>query len=237
MPYLVMDYFSKGLLFDYITSGKLIEKHKKFIFKKIIEAYKFLCDHNICHLNLKPDNIILDKNFLPIIIDFFYFKKTQDENGNLILLSTDVIAGDYYSAPEIWKGINFIGEKVDIFSLGAILFSLVTVRKGFDFSRTNDQHYKLIMKKDYNKYWIAINIHNLSNDFKDLYLKMIAYNPDERPSFNEILKHPWFDEVSNLSQEEEEQIKKELEEIYNIMVNKKEISIDKKVREEDLITR
>ena len=52
MPYLVMDYFSKGLLFDYITSGNLIEKHKKFIFKKIIEAYKFLCEHNICHLNL-----------------------------------------------------------------------------------------------------------------------------------------------------------------------------------------
>ena len=239
-PYYVMDYFSKGLLYYYIvTQGRpsLKEKHKKFIFKKIIEAYKFLYDHNICHLNLKPDNIILDKDFLPIIIDFFYSKKTQDENGNLILLSTDVIAGDYYSAPEIWKGINFIGEKADIFSLGAILFSLVTMREGFESSRTNDQLYKLIMKKDYNKYWITRNIHNLSNDFKDLYLKMIAYNPDERPSCDEILNHLWFDEVNNLSQEEEEQIKTELKEIYNIMVNKERISTDEKIRKDHLTTR
>ena len=93
------------------------------------------------------------------------------------------------------------------------------------------------MKKDYEKYWEKRNIHNLSNDFKDLYLKMIAYHPDERPSCDEILNHPWFDEVTNLSKEEEEQIKKEIEKIYDMVKNKKEISIDNKVLEEDLITR
>ena len=238
-PYYVMDYFSKGLLYDYIVTQELQslkERHKKFLFKKIIEAYKFLYEHNICHLNLKSENIILDKDLLPIIINFSYAKKCKDEKGNLILLEPKVTSG-HYSAPEIWKAEKFIGEKADIFSLGSILFSLITMEKGFVSSRINDKYYNLIMKKDYEKYWEKRNIHNLSNDFKDLYLKMIAYHPDERPSCDEILNHPWFDEVTNLSKEEEEQIKKEIEKIYDMVKNKKEISIDNKVLEEDLITR
>ena len=41
-PYLVMDYFSKGLLLDYASSGQLSERHIKYIFKKVIQSYQFL---------------------------------------------------------------------------------------------------------------------------------------------------------------------------------------------------
>ena len=41
-PYYVMDYFSRGILVDYARSEKLTEIQKKYIFKKVIESYKFL---------------------------------------------------------------------------------------------------------------------------------------------------------------------------------------------------
>ena len=57
-PYYVMDYFSRGLLVDYASRG-LTERQIKFIFKKIIESYKFLHEKGgILHLDIKLDNTI-----------------------------------------------------------------------------------------------------------------------------------------------------------------------------------
>ena len=181
---------------------------------------------------------MLDKNLFPIIIDFAFSQKTKDKNGNLILLNAKD-AFEIYSAPEIFELKKFNGEKADIFSLGVILFNLVTMERGFGSSRINDKLYILIKKKDYNKYWMERKILNLSEDFKDLYLKMVAYNPNERPSCGQILNHPWFDEVKNLSREDEEEIKREIKDIYDIIIKDKEIykSIEKKILDEKVKTR
>ena len=80
MPYYAIDYFSKGILEYYIENNRLEEKTAKVIFKNIALGVQFLHNHNICHLNLKPDNIILDKTFRPIILDFGFATKFKDEN-------------------------------------------------------------------------------------------------------------------------------------------------------------
>ena len=56
---------------------------------------------------------------------------------------------------------------------------------------------------------------NLSEDFKDLYQKMIAYEPSERPKFDEILDHPFLKDVINLTPNEENEIRQELEILFN----------------------
>jgi len=237
-PYYVMDYFSKGILYDYVVSRRLTPRHKKYIFKKIIQAYKFLHDNNICHLDVKLENIMFDKNFSPIIIDFGFSRKTKDNDGNLILIKTTE-GSEPYATPEIWKKEGFSGEKGDIFGLGAVLFNLVTLDKGFENSSSSDTKYKLIIKKDYMKYWEEVNIPGLDDDFKDLYQKMVAFEQDKRPTCSEILTHHWFNEVNNLTQAEEEEIKKQLEEIYSFIKQGEEIYslIDNKIQEENLITR
>ena len=69
--YYTIDYFSKGNLLDYIqNSDKFSERQAKIIFKKIVEGIKFCHNKNICHLDIKPANIIFDNKFEPIIIDF-----------------------------------------------------------------------------------------------------------------------------------------------------------------------
>ena len=71
-PYYVIDLFSKGSLLYYVTilNNSYSEKHAKVIFKKIIEGIKFCHDRGICHLDIKPENIVFNKDFEPIIIDY-----------------------------------------------------------------------------------------------------------------------------------------------------------------------
>ena len=212
-PYYVMDYFSRGLLFSYVASGKLTQRQAKFLFKKLIESFKFLHEKGgILHFDIKLDNIILDNEFRPVIIDFTFSKQYRDKDGNIKKVTTTG-GSEEYRAPEIYEGKKVKDEKADIFSLGAILFNLITCRPGFN-SSLSDGKYKLIRLKKYKSYWNIMKLLNLSEDFKDLYQRMVAYEPDERPTFDEILKHPFLKDVINLTPEEENKIREELEILF-----------------------
>ena len=238
-PFYVMDYFSKGLLFDYAASGKLLDKPKliKIIFKRIIKSYQYLHSKGICHLDIKLDNIIFDEKFWPIIIDFGFSQNYKYENGAIKPIK--VYRGSRpYATPELWKKVeNINGEKADIFSLGAVLFNLVTGKYGFDSSESSDKKYRLIIKKNYAFYWKKIKMVNLSDDFKDLYARMVAYDPDIRPTFDEVLNSAWLEEVRNLNQNEEDGIINELFTIYNDIKSPNEINIATKIQNENLKTR
>ena len=206
-PFYAMDFFSKGLLFDYISSESITERLAKYIFRKIILGFQFLHNNGICHLDVKIENIILDNKFWPVIIDFGFAKKYKNEKGEITLLKIDK-GSENYATPEIWKKEKLNGEKADIFSLGVVLFLLVNSKYGFDKSKKTDKYYGLIVEKKYDEYWKKLKLENLSDDFKNLYLKMVAFEPGERPTFDEILNSAWLKEVSNLSQDEENKIKR-----------------------------
>ena len=57
-PFYAMDFFSKGLLFDYISSDSITERLAKYIFRKIILGFQFLHSNGICHLDIKAENTI-----------------------------------------------------------------------------------------------------------------------------------------------------------------------------------
>jgi len=117
-----------------------------------------------------------------------------------------------YCAPEILERKPYDGTKADIFSIGAILFVLMTKNFGFVEAKVNNCSlnvknllYKLIKMKQYAKYWGLMekfcNVKNLSPKFKNLYLKMVAYNPDERPTIEQIRKDEFMAGIVNASEE------------------------------------
>ena len=132
------------------------------------------------------------------------------------------------------KKIN--GEKADIFSLGVVLFNFVAKKFGFENSKKDNQLYKLIIDENFDEYWKKINRENLSQDFKNIYQKMVQHKPSSRPSHDDILKDPWFNEVNQIN---EEQIKNELNGIYDKIKtkNQKLFEIDNYIEKEGLITR
>ena len=223
-PYYVIDFFSKQNLYYYmkIKDDGFSEKHAKVIFKKILEAIKYCHDRNICHLDIKPCNIMFDNDFEPVILDYGFATEFRDKNNEIKIKEYN--GTKQYKCPEIWKKKEYSGEKADIFSLGVVLFNLVTGRCGFVTSKTDDEIYNLIIEGEkngtYENYWDSIKgaVKELSENFKDLYIKMVAYNPENRPTTQQILDNPWFEEINNLTNEKkielDDEVKKELDNIY-----------------------
>ena len=83
---------------------------------------------------------------------------------------------------------------------------------GFKSSNDNDKFYSFIRNHQINEYWNEEPFKNLNltNDFKDLYIRMVAFNSDERPTVDEILSHQWMQEINNLNQEELNHLELEL---------------------------
>jgi serine/threonine protein kinase len=182
------------------------------MFKKILLAIKFCHNRKLCHLDIKPENIMLDKNFAPIIIDFGFAQKCKDEKDQIIRLKIKLGTEDY-ACPEMWDDdpdSTYNGIKADIFSLGVVLFNLVTGKPAFENNaKETDSLYGLILKDNdgtFKDYWDEMKNRvkvPLSNNFKKLYMQMIAHKPENRlESFDDILNSDWMTELDNLSSEE-----------------------------------
>ena len=196
--YILLEYAEKGDLCKYIETPQkgLKENHAKFIFYQILKGVKFIHDNEICHRDIKTQNILLDSNYHPKICDFGFATYISH---NL----KDCLGTKNYAAPEIWEGRPYNGKKVDIFSLGVLLFNLITGKYGFENSTKNNECYKFIICKKYDKFWEKNKpFENLPKEFKDLYIKMISYKPIERPSIEDILKDKWMEEIKNLEKDE-----------------------------------
>jgi len=197
--YFVVDYAEKGDLLRYITNSDngFGEEYTKIIFKKILEGIKFCHSENICHLDIKDGNILLDNEYNPIINDFGLSRNIYDQDGQIIPMQGG-IGTPYIRCPQMFeKEVNYNGIDADIFSLGVLLFKLVS--KGRGFLKSEHKSYNDIKNKDYEHYWTRFKQKDdLSTEFKDLYLKMVAYEPSERPRIDEILNDPWLKNINDL---------------------------------------
>ena len=107
------------------------------------------------------------------------------------------------------------------------------------------QKKEMFLTESFKSYWKKMELSyekDFSNELKQLYFKMVAFNPSERPSIKEILNSEWLKEINNLSKEEETKLEKEtfdyLDEIYNkIKDEHSEITIAEKMDKEGNITR
>jgi len=91
-----------------------------------------------------------------------------------------------YMAPEIKESKEYDGRKVDIFSTGVILFIIVHGIFPFREAKPDEYFYNLIKKGDLKTYWKKVGGEHLSDEFKDLFIKMVSYDPEKRPTVDEI---------------------------------------------------
>lgn len=122
-----------------------------------------------------------------------------------------------YISPEIIENRPYNGFNADIFSLGQLLFNIVTGVFGFSSASTDDSRYQLIKNKQFNDYWESepfINL-NISDEFKTLFVKMVAYDPDERPTIDDIINGPWMQGINNLNVEQMVEIDNEIVETFH----------------------
>ena len=181
--YLIFDYCSKRDLLRYIQLRRFNEKQAKFIFKKILNGVQALHGAGIFHADLRPENILLDTQFNPKISYFALSRIFRLNNVNIPM--NGYFGTRNYKAPQRFLNVPYNGDKADIFSLGVILFSLVSGVMGFNVAKKEDPFYRLIMGGYIDQYWNIFDSKmgnmNFSNEFKDLYISMVAPDENNRP--------------------------------------------------------
>ena len=187
--YAILEYASKGTLFKYISFPKkgFSERHAKLIFHKILKGVQAFHNAGICHRDIKMENIVLDDKYDPKICDFGYASEIKGKDGSGKL--DEYVGTPNYCAPEILSNRKYNGVKADIFSLGVVLFILVSGTIGFIEANIKDIYYKRIMVKKLPDYWKYLNdyagfseeikniIINMTEKVKNLYIKLISYAP------------------------------------------------------------
>ena len=208
--YLINNYFAKGNLYTYLKKTKIgfPTKFAKIIFWKILEGIKFIHDLDICHLDIKLDNILLDSHYNPIIMDFGLSSKMIKKGPNEYEPLTEHKGTPKFMCPEMFKGVKYHGIQADIFSLGVVLMYLMTNNNCFKLAHRKDSSYILFIKKNLDKFWKDFTENNpdalnLSQDVKDLYFYLIAYLEINRPkNISEIFNDKWLSDVKNYKNED-----------------------------------
>ncbi|XP_055721022.1 MAP/microtubule affinity-regulating kinase 3-like isoform X1 [Salvelinus fontinalis] len=194
--YLVMEYASRGEVFDYLVAhGRMKEKEARAKFRQIVSAVQYCHQKHIVHRDLKAENLLLDADMNIKIADFGF--SNEFTMGNKL----DTFCGSPpYAAPELFQGKKYDGPEVDVWSLGVILYTLVSGSLPFDGQNLKELRERVLR----GKYRIPFY---MSTDCENLLKRFLVLNPAKRgtlevreDSENQIMKDRWI----NAGSEEDE---------------------------------
>ncbi|KAM3616641.1 uncharacterized protein V6R79_021189 [Siganus canaliculatus] len=178
--YLIMEYASGGEVFDYLVAhGRMKEKEARAKFRQIISAVHYCHQKNIVHRDLKAENLLLDADSNIKIADFGF--SNEFSAGNKL----DTFCGSPpYAAPELFQGKKYDGPEVDIWSLGVILYTLVSGSLPFDGQNLKELRERVLR----GKYRVPFY---MSTDCEGILRRFLVLNPTKRCSLEQIMKDKW----------------------------------------------
>eukprot|EP00177_Eucheuma_denticulatum_P005837 GFKZ01010648.1.p1 GENE.GFKZ01010648.1~~GFKZ01010648.1.p1 ORF type:complete len:382 (-),score=37.03 GFKZ01010648.1:865-2010(-) len=211
-------------LHQIISSNQgLTDQHCQYFTYQILRALKYIHSANVLHRDLKPSNILLNGNCDLKVCDFGLARGSPDEQRNL----TAYVATRWYRAPELLLSYRDYTRAVDIWSVGCILAEILRRSPLFPGRDTMNQLHLVtevtgtpsatdlesIHSGESGRVYVQNNLMNrpprsmqelfpnTSDLLRDLLGKMLVFNPANRITVDEALRHPY---LSSLHDPEDE---------------------------------
>lgn len=187
----MLEYCPGDELYNYLLQKGALEPAKvQRIFTQLVGAVTYVHNKSCVHRDLKLENILLDKHGDVKLCDFGFTREYEGKSNYLQTWCGTVC----YSAPEMLKGEKYAGEKVDVWSLGIILYALLVGELPFD--DDDEMVTKMKILKEEPTY-----PDNFPPQAKELCQSLLSKRPILRPTLAEILQNPWLAEYAPRQQE------------------------------------
>lgn len=169
--YYVMDFIEGESLRDKLNrEGALPESLVMNYLQQLLSALQVVHEKNIWHLDIKPENIMVNHNNHIYLIDFGASKHLEQSNGTLTTSSMLAYTPGYFPPEQSAVTMKNIGAWTDIYALGATLYNLLT--------RRNPPTFDVIISEGRNAFSFPYSI---SSKTQDLIVRMMKVNRNERP--------------------------------------------------------
>ena len=195
--YIIMEYIRFGNLKNFMD--KIIQKNYYsesllcFITFQILNSLKYCHACHVCHFDLKLQNILIDECLNIKLIDFSVSLDYKNIKSNKIQLP--LCGTSLFMAPEVLKSqiINLKDiNKVDLFSLGVILYNLAFETFPYGLSHEDIKKYDIIYNKIYNNQLEMDNEDNYySSFFIDFLKQLLEKDINKRININQALENYW----------------------------------------------
>ncbi|XP_015888950.3 serine/threonine-protein kinase ATG1a [Ziziphus jujuba] len=192
--YIVLEYCEGGDLAAYIhRHGKVSEDVARHFMRQLAAGLEVLQEKHLIHRDLKPQNLLLSTNELTpqLKIGDFGFARSLMPQG----LADTLCGSPLYMAPEIIKNQKY-DAKADLWSVGAILFQLVTGRPPFE-GTSQFQLFQNILASTELRFPCGA-VEGLHPECVDLCRSLLRQNPVERLTFKEFFGHKFLTEPGSM---------------------------------------
>lgn len=186
---LVLEFCPGGELFDILYyTDKLDAKTARTYFRMMIAGIEACHKAGITHRDIKPQNLLLDKNYQLKLTDFGLSKINENPNETM---STTYVGTRGYQAPELINNKKYT-KSCDIFSAGVVLFILLTGYPPFEQGSKKDKWYRPLYKQNPKKFWNQHDGCGIDDECKSLLEAMLTYKPKNRITIDNIKKTKWY---------------------------------------------
>jgi serine/threonine protein kinase len=182
MPYIAMEYIEGGTLEDRLKGEPMDWRRVVNLIIPIAEALHYAHGHGVVHRDVKPSNILMPQEDWPVLADFGLVKQSDEQEG--LTLTGTFMGTPNYISPEQARDLP-ITPRADMYSLGVVMFEMITGRLPFNYKVSN----KILLAHVMEEPPLPSTFNpNCPPILEEIILKTLKKSPDERyPSMQEMI--------------------------------------------------